>query len=230
MLRICSLFVCALLAMPVWAAQRELAGIPRVIDGDTLEVAGQRIRLGGIDAPEMNEECLDNSGQRWACGVWAKDMAQAMLADEILQCVDLGQRSYDRIVGRCYMGGQDVAVALIEAGAVRPCLRFAREQGQEQTYLRAEQHAKRVNAGLYSGPLNPIAGFCEPTRSTVPISASTVPPSPDCTIKGNVSSNGRIYHLPGQRHYDQVTMRSDQTRWFCSEAEARAAGWRPARQ
>lgn len=50
-----------------------------------------------------------------------------------------------------------------------------------------------------------------------------------CNIKGNISINSgeRIYHLPGQRYYTDTVIRSDYgERYFCSEAEARAAGWR----
>lgn len=49
-----------------------------------------------------------------------------------------------------------------------------------------------------------------------------------CNIKGNVSTQGkRIYHMPGQRYYDETSISSSHgERWFCSEAEARAAGWR----
>ena len=53
--------------------------------------------------------------------------------------------------------------------------------------------------------------------------------STDCRIKGNVSidSGERIYHVPGQRYYADTTIRPEHgERWFCSEAEARAAGWR----
>ncbi len=228
MLRICSLFVPTLVALPLWAAQPDIAGVPRIIDGDTLEVAGQRIRLGGIDAPEMREQCQDAFGQQWPCGSWAKEAAKAMLAGHKLRCVDLGQRSYDRVVGRCYLDGRDIAVDLIEAGVARVCLRFAREQGQEQTYLHAEQRAVKARAGVFSGPLNPVAGFCAASTASAQHVAPVVPPAPGCAIKGNVSSNGRIYHLPGQRHYDHVTMRGSETRWFCTEDQAQAAGWRRA--
>jgi hypothetical protein len=53
--------------------------------------------------------------------------------------------------------------------------------------------------------------------------------SPECRIKGNVSieSGKRIYHVPGQRHYAETIIRPEYgERWFCSEADARAAGWR----
>lgn len=53
--------------------------------------------------------------------------------------------------------------------------------------------------------------------------------SSDCRIKGNVSINSGelIYHVPGQLHYDETTIRPEYgERWFCSEADARAAGWR----
>ncbi len=50
-----------------------------------------------------------------------------------------------------------------------------------------------------------------------------------CAIKGNVNAKGeRIYHLPGSRHYARVAMNGPDERWFCSEPEAKAAGWRPA--
>jgi hypothetical protein len=49
----------------------------------------------------------------------------------------------------------------------------------------------------------------------------------DCRIKGNISENGRIYHVPGQRYYTATRInRLRGERWFCSEAEARSAGWR----
>ena len=56
-------------------------------------------------------------------------------------------------------------------------------------------------------------------------------PSTDCVIKGNISRSGEhIYHLPGQAYYDRTEISSDKgERWFCTEAEARAAGWRKAK-
>ena len=57
-------------------------------------------------------------------------------------------------------------------------------------------------------------------------------PLPGCAIKGNISISGgeRIYHVPGQRYYAETTISPQYgERWFCSEAEARAAGWRRSR-
>ncbi|PZU17808.1 MAG: hypothetical protein DI589_25660 [Shinella sp.] len=54
---------------------------------------------------------------------------------------------------------------------------------------------------------------------------------PTCNIKGNISYNGgeRIYHMPGQERYQDTRInQADGERWFCSEADARAAGWRRA--
>lgn len=54
---------------------------------------------------------------------------------------------------------------------------------------------------------------------------------PGCQIKGNVSEAGKIYHVPGQRDYSRIRVSARRgERWFCTEAEARAAGWRPARR
>ncbi len=229
MLRFCLAVFASFLAMPALTAQLEFQGIPRVIDADTLDVAGQNIRLGGIDAPEMSELCTDTKGNAWACGVWATQHARELLNGKTVRCIDLGDRSYARVVGRCYLNGRDLAVLLIEAGAARPCLRFARAQGTDQIYQQAEDRAKAARAGIYAGPLNPVAGFCK-ERAQRQTAGRGADPATECAIKGNVSANGRIYHMPGQRDYDRVTMRGPETRWFCSEDEARAAGWRRARR
>ena len=56
-------------------------------------------------------------------------------------------------------------------------------------------------------------------------------PAGGCAIKGNISQNGRIYHMPGQADYARTRIAESRgERWFCSEAEARAAGWRRARR
>ncbi len=90
-----------LLATPVLA---DVAGVATVIDGDTIEVHGQRIRLHGIDAPESRQLChLD--GKPWQCG---KDAANA-LADKIARrpvtCEDLGRDRHKRIIARCTVAG-----------------------------------------------------------------------------------------------------------------------------
>ena len=218
----------ALLSLsPAAAAQQGadpvFAGVTHVIDGDTLDIGDTRVRLGGIDAPERSERCTLPSGADWACGRWAWHETERLLQGRELACTDLGTRSHDRVVARCTLDGRDVADLLIRRGVARVCDRFAAEQGVLETYRRAEAVAGAQQAGIFGGPLNPPAGFC---RRAAP--ATVQAPDSNCAIKGNASANGRIYHLPGQAHYDRVTMAHPDTRWFCSEAEARAAGWRRA--
>lgn len=60
-----------------------------------------------------------------------------------------------------------------------------------------------------------------------------ISPPPGCNIKGNVNrkTGDRVYHLPGQKHYDEVTIEPEAgERWFCTEDEAQASGWRKSRQ
>ena len=66
--------VLVLASMPALA--QDITGPARVIDGDTIEVAGQRIRIHGIDAPELNQTCWDDNGE-FPCG---RNMAQVMVS------------------------------------------------------------------------------------------------------------------------------------------------------
>ncbi len=118
----------ALIATPALA---DVAGIATVIDGDTLEIHGQRIRLHGIDAPERRQLCrLD--GKPWQCG---KDAANA-LADKIARrpvtCADLGYDRYDRIIAKCAAAGEDIGSWMGQQGLALAYRRYALDYVDEE--------------------------------------------------------------------------------------------------
>lgn len=214
-------------------ARSAISGPAQVIDGDTLRIRAVRIRLQGIDAPELGDVCHRPDGSGWACGSWAAEQARARFGGQRLVCHDLGERSHDRVVARCEAGGVDVAGALLEAGAARACERFARQHPHSQGYMALEAAAKAARVGIFAGAAPPRAGFCGPreaVRSAAPKVGQPVSARQGCTIKGNINARGeRIYHMPGQAFHDRTVIRTDRgERWFCSEAEARTAGWRRA--
>ena len=114
-----------------------------------------------------------------------------------------------------------------------------------QEYVAQEIAAREAQRGLWSGAFIAPWEWRHRNQETAILGAYSVPttaqstllapassesaPSPDCTIKGNVNRNGeRIYHMPGQRNYSTINMNKPEMRWFCSQDEARAAGWRKA--
>ncbi len=129
-----------LLATPALA---DVAGVASVIDGDTIEVHGQRIRLHGIDAPESPQLCrLD--GKPWQCG---KDAANA-LADKIARrpvaCEDLGHDRYKRIIGRCTVAGEDMGAWMVSQGWALAYRRYSRE------YVDEEADAQAARRGVWA--------------------------------------------------------------------------------
>lgn len=195
-----------------------LSGPVAVIDGDTLEVGKRKVRLFGIDAPEIGQTCTRDDGRVWPCGRWARDWLETRVARRPVRCEALETDRYGRTVARCFVGGEDIAAALVRAGAATAYQRYSLD------YVDEEKEAVFARRGIWSGEVERPGAFR--ARSAPP---PQVAPKSGCVIKGNISRAGRIYHIPGQRDYERV--RIDPTkgeRWFCSEAEARSAGWRPA--
>lgn len=211
-----SLIVLVALALPLPLLAATVEGRARAVDGDTLEVAGQKVRLFGVDAPELDQTC-ERGGRRWACGVAAREALAGIVGRKRLVCEVREVDRYGRAVAVCQAGGADVGALMVRQGMA---IAYRRYSGR---YVNAENAARDEGLGLWS------AEWQEPEAYRHEGRAQAVPDAA-CAIKGNVGAGGkRIYHLPGQADY--AATRIDPKKgegWFCSEAEARAAGFRPA--
>lgn len=206
---------------------------PRIIDGDTLVLGDEKIRLNGIDAPELSQTCTTPSGENWPCGQKAKQKLQALAAKGKLTCKGSKTDLYHRTLATCYVAGQDINAAMVRSGAAVAFRRYSR------AYVPLEQAARKDRLGIWQGSLqmpwdyrkakhNHLAKRTSPVPSAGATVANSVGTGPKgCNIKGNISKAGRIYHLPGSASYAATKISlSKGERWFCSEQEAKAAGWR----
>lgn len=194
-----------------------LQGAAVVTDGDTIRINDVPVRLHGIDAPEADQDCTTEHGFPFACGDVATNILRQALDRQVVTCVALDEDRYGRIVARCFAQGRDVGQEMVAAGYARAYSRYSAE------YEPDEAAARAAGLGLWSANMQSPATFRSLTRETTP------PPDSACAIKGNLSDNGRIYHLPGQDWYDRTRINAAAgERWFCSTQEAEAAGWRMA--
>ena len=127
-----------LLTTPATAATRCERGpligpVTHVRDGDTIEVGGLPVRLEGLAAPE-----LDEPG-----GEEATEAMRMLVEGQEVRCELTGERSGDRCIGTCYLGGTDIAAELVRAGVARDCPRFSRGR-----YGDEEQQAARGGATI----------------------------------------------------------------------------------
>ncbi|WP_420860909.1 thermonuclease family protein [Algirhabdus cladophorae] len=214
MLRICALFVLVLCASP---AAADFIGKVHVIDGDTIDVGDTRVRLHGIDAVELAQTCTDADGADWDCGKWVRAEVVKRVQGKLATCQPVDQDRYGRVVAKCFVNGQDIAEGLVSEGLVGAYAKYSSD------YLAAEKGAAVAGRGLWSST------SMLPSEFRLTRVKGRVAPDANCTIKGNISKSGRIYHMPHNRDYARTGINlSKGEQWFCSEHDAQAAGWRPA--
>lgn len=190
-----------------------------VVDGDTLDLDGVRYRINGIDAPEAAQKCQTAGGQSWYCGKRATEALETLVRGRRVTCTSLATDGYGREIGRCTANGADLAGAMVEQGMAWAFLKFSDE------YAPAQARAKLAKRGVWQGQAQPAWEFREIKWS----GASDKAPK-GCPIKGNISQFGQIYHMPWSRWYNRTKINlAKGERWFCDEAEAVEAGWRPVK-
>ncbi|WP_417684748.1 thermonuclease family protein [Roseibium sp.] len=191
----------------------------RVIDGDTIELRGEKIRLDGIDAPELAQTCLTSSGRKWPCGKAARDYLKRLAATGKVICEGNETDAYDRRIATCRAGGQNLNAEMIRSGHALAFRRYS------TAYVMEEQAARLAGKGLWAGLFEMPWDY---RAQKWQVAAQSGPEN--CPIKGNITGRGKIYHTPWSPHYERTRIDENAgERWFCSEAEALAAGWRAAR-
>lgn len=122
-----------------------IAGRASVIDGDTIEIHGQRIHLFGIDAPEAGQPCEAADGRSYRCG----QQAALALADHVGQrqvaCVQRDVDRYGRIVAVCHVGGVDLGAWQVSEGWAVAYRRYSAD------YVREETAARIAKRGIWRG-------------------------------------------------------------------------------
>src|SRR2546430_17694937 len=101
-------FAALILASIPEAFADDLVGRASVIDGDTLEIHGTRIRLWGVDAPENSQLCRGEGSLQYRCGAKAANDLDAFISGRPVSCLPISLDRYGRPVARCEVDGADV--------------------------------------------------------------------------------------------------------------------------
>lgn len=129
------------------ALAQTFSGVASVIDGDTIEIHGQRIRIHGIDAPESWQMCCDAHGKNYRCGQQAAFALDDFLkARRPVACHQTDIDRYDRVVGRCSAGGLDIAAWMVESGHALDWTRYSKGE-----YAGPQNSAQAARRGIWRG-------------------------------------------------------------------------------
>ena len=135
----------ALLALASPAGAQTLSGLARVVDGDGVSIGGVSIRLWGIDAPELRQECV-RGGEVYACGRESADHLTRLVEGRPVVCTQLDRDRHGRPVSRCWARDVDLSAAQVEAGHALAFRRYSEE------YVPHEDRARAARAGMWAGP------------------------------------------------------------------------------
>jgi endonuclease YncB( thermonuclease family) len=213
-------FIIVLLALsPAVFAADLSGGVVGIADGDTFtlltsDMQQVKIRLAEIDAPESGQPYGNKSKQALSGLIFGKDVRV------VVQTKD----RYGRTVGRPYVGDLDVCEEMVRIGAAW----VYRQYVVDESLFDVENDAREAKRGIWGLP---ESDQVEPWNWRRGLNVSGKTPE-GCNIKGNINSKGdHIYHVPGTRSYGATKINESKgERWFCSEEEATAAGWRIPRQ
>ncbi|MCV0381738.1 MAG: thermonuclease family protein [Nitratireductor sp.] len=120
----------------------------RVVDGDGLRIADVRIRLWGIDAPELDQRC--GTHNNIPCGEDARFLLEALTKGGDVVCETRDRDPYGRVVAQCFAGGYDLAGEMVRQGYALDWPRYSSGHYQDQ-----QAEAREAGRGMWAGPFTP---------------------------------------------------------------------------
>jgi endonuclease YncB( thermonuclease family) len=144
----------------------DMVGQASIIDGDTLEIYGKRIRLWGIDAPESGQLCRGDDSLQYRCGAKAANDLDTFIARRPVSCLPISLDRYGRTVATCSVGDVDLGDWLVRNG-----LALDWPQYSKRKYDEAQHEAEHAVRGMWAG------SYVEPWLYRMCIRASGIPSS-----------------------------------------------------
>jgi endonuclease YncB( thermonuclease family) len=230
----------------LFSANSGRAANATIRDGGTIQLGGVAYRLDGIDAPEFDQICLDDHADPWTCGVEARDQLAKLIGARDVHCEDIGpdKAHAKRHTGICTADGETTSLNQL---LLRQGFALNLEPSAKGQFKDDEAAARTGRSGLWRGCFvapqefrlgqkgGTLLGAACRSDKDREIRAVLFPDEPamppGCSIKAKfavrarVTGNLGIYHLQGCRSYAPLTKPD---RWFCSEDDAQAAGFRRA--
>ena len=124
-------------------SQNLFANIVKVIDGDTIKIGNEKIRFGGIDAPELKQICFKNE-EKISCGILVKNVLKKKIGKETPKCISEGKDIYKRTIAECFINGESLSKFLVSNGYAFAYRKYSRK------FIRDERFAKKNKLGLWS--------------------------------------------------------------------------------
>jgi len=139
-----SFFLSCLLAMVALPASADVTGTVTVINGNTLEMQGQFIRLYGVDALDRQQVCRNGNNRLWPCGQQSIQALRQAIGGSPLRCEPLSRNNAGQIVAICKRSGDDINAWMISRGWA------VADRTSTYDYLGAEQSAQSAGTGIWS--------------------------------------------------------------------------------
>jgi endonuclease YncB( thermonuclease family) len=137
-------FIAVLLLLSPSSYANEVEGLARVVDGDTLVIGKQRIRLHGIDAPEQKQLCRKKENFDWACGQAATQALKQKIASQSVKCIGKTYDRYKRLIAVCYLGKTDLNRWMVRNGLSVAYRRYSKD------YITEEKYAQNQKNGIWN--------------------------------------------------------------------------------
>jgi|SRR5689334_1725914 len=128
---------------PAKKTPASVAGTASVVDADTLDIHGQRIRLVGVDAPESKQKCRAD-GKFVLCGAKAANALDQWINRNPVSCAIEGKDRYERLLGECKVRGASVQEWLVSNGHALAYRSYS------TAYVPAELKARKAKAGIWA--------------------------------------------------------------------------------
>ncbi len=140
-------FICiTILAIIVYMLDASTYGTARIVDGDTLIINAQRIRLYGVDALEKFQKCKTEEGREWECGMAVKDQLTLLVNKSKIYCFRIDKDKYKREVSICFNHKfQDINAEMVRSGHA------VAYRSYSTMYIVQEREAKEAQRGVWSG-------------------------------------------------------------------------------